>query len=47
MYSVIRDLTVYFLVILERFSYDFEMKTRQQDRNKKRTELEQFDWFIK
>ena len=47
MYSVILDLTVYFLVILERLSYDFEMKTRQQNRNKKWMELEQFDWFIK
>ena len=36
---------LYFM--LERFSYDFEMKARQQNRNKKRTEKEQFDWFIK
>ena len=47
MYSVILDLTVYFLVMLERFLYDFEMKTRQQNRNKEWTELERFDWFIK
>ena len=31
---------------LERFSYDLEMKTREQNRNKKRTEIERFDWFI-
>ena len=31
---------------LERFSYDLEMKTREQNRNNKRTELERFDWFI-
>ena len=30
----------------ERFSYDLEMKTRQQNRNNKRTEIERFDWFI-
>ena len=28
-----------------RFSYDIEMKTREQNRNNKRTEIEQFDWF--
>ena len=26
--------------------YDLEMKTREQNRNKKRTEIERFDWFI-
>jgi len=31
---------------LERFSYDLEMKTREQDRNNKRTKIERFDWFI-
>ena len=31
---------------LARFSYDFEMKTHEQNRNKKRTEIERFDWFI-
>ena len=30
---------------IERFSYDPEMKTREQNRNKKRTEIERFDWF--
>ena len=35
-----------FLVTLERFSYDLEMKTREQNRNNKRTEIERFDWFI-
>ena len=31
---------------IERFSYDLGMKTREQNRNKKRTEIERFDWFI-
>ena len=30
----------------QRFSYDLEMKTREQKRNNKRTEIQQFDWFI-
>ena len=29
----------------ERFSHDLEMKTREQSRNNKRTEIERFDWF--
>ena len=32
--------------LIERFSYDLEMKTREQNRNNKRTEIERFDWFI-
>ena len=31
---------------IEQFSYDLEMKTREQNRNNKRTEIERFDWFI-
>ena len=31
---------------LERFSYDLEIKTREQNRNNKRTEIEQIIWFI-
>ena len=31
---------------LERFSCDLEMKTREQNRNNKGTEMERFDWFI-
>ena len=31
---------------LERFSYDLEMKTREQNGNNKRTEIERFDWLI-
>ena len=31
---------------LQRFSYDLEIKTREQNRNNKRTEIERFDWFI-
>ena len=34
------------LTKLERFSYDLEMKTREQNRNNKRTEIERFDWCI-
>ena len=33
--------------MLKRFSYDLEMKTHEQNRNNKRTEIERFDWFIK
>ena len=29
----------------ERFSHDLEMKTREQSRKTKRTEIERFDWF--
>ena len=32
--------------LIERFSCDLEMKTREQNRNNKRTEIERFDWFI-
>ena len=31
----------------ERFSFDLEMKTREQNRNNKRREIERFDLFIK
>ena len=31
---------------VEQFSYDLEMKAREQNRNDKRTEIERFDWFI-
>ena len=31
---------------IERFLYDLEMKTREQNRNNNRTEIERFDWFI-
>ena len=34
------------IITVERFSYDLEMKTREQNRNNKRTEIERFDWFI-
>ena len=32
--------------MIERFSYDLEMKTREQNRKNRRTEIERFDWFI-
>ena len=31
---------------IERFSYDLEMKAREQNRNDKRMKIERFDWFI-
>ena len=31
---------------IERFSYDLELKTREQNRNNKQKEIERFDWFI-
>ena len=31
---------------IERFLYDLEMKTREQNRNNKGMEIERFDWFI-
>ena len=31
---------------LGRFWYDLEVKTHELNRNNKRTEIEQFDWFI-
>ena len=31
---------------LERFLYDFEIKTREQNRSNNRTEIELFIWFI-
>ena len=35
-----------FLVSLERFSYDLGMKTREQNWNNKRPEIERFEWLI-
>ena len=32
--------------MIERFSYDLEIKTREQYRNNKQTEIERFNWFI-
>ena len=37
---------VQFNLKMERFSYDLEMKMREQNRNNKRTEIEGFDWLI-
>ena len=34
------------LLLIERLSYDLETKTREQNRNNKRTEIKRFDWFI-
>ena len=32
--------------MVERFLFDFEMKTREQNRHNNRKEIERFDWFI-
>ena len=32
--------------MIERFSYDLEMKMCEQNKNNKRTEIERFDLFI-
>ena len=34
-------------IYIERFSYDLEMKTRERNRNNKRTEIERFHWLMK
>ena len=39
-------LTFHVQIVLERFSYDLEMKTHEQNTSIKRTEIKQFDWFI-
>ena len=41
-----RMINIYVFLEVERFSYDLEMKTREQNRNNKRTEIERFDWCI-
>ena len=46
MYSVIRDLTVYFLVILERFSYDFEIHENVPTRQKQETNGIRAIWLV-
>ena len=35
-----------FLTLIERLSYGFEMKKREQNKKSKRTEIRRFDWFI-
>ena len=32
--------------LIERFSYVLEVKTREQNKHNKRTEIARFDWFI-
>ena len=34
------------LEVIERFSYDLETKTHEQNRNNKQMGIERFDWFI-
>ena len=40
------NLVVGLISMIERISYDLEMKTREQNRKNKTTEIERFDWFI-
>ena len=35
-----------FVLRIERFSCELEMKTRERNTNNKRTDLERFDWFV-
>ena len=44
--SLSHQIRWYFQSQVERFSYDLEMKAWEQNRNDKRKEIEQFDWFI-
>ena len=46
MYDFVLAIDCNQLLLIERFSYDLETKTRPQNRNKKRTEIGRFDWFI-
>ena len=41
--SRVSSLVINLLKLIERFSYDLEMKAREQNRNDKRTEIERFD----
>ena len=44
-YCVLISCSLYYF-LMERFSSYLDMKTREQNRNNKRTEIERFDWFI-
>ena len=46
MYDFVLAIDCNQLLLIERFSYGLETKTRQQNRNNKRAEIRQFDWFI-
>ena len=46
MYDFVLAIDCNQLLLIERLSYDLETKTRQQNRNNKRAEIGQFDWFI-
>ena len=46
MYDFVLTIDCNQLLLIERFSYDLETKTREQDRNNKLTEIERFVWFI-
>ena len=41
-----RDRSITLSIMLGQFSYDLEMKTCEQNKNNKRTEMKRFDWFI-
>ena len=46
MYDFVLAIDCNQLLLIERFSFDLETKTRQQNGNSKRAEIEPFDWFI-
>ena len=46
MYDFVLAIDCNQLLLIERFSYDLETKTRQQNTNNKRAEIGQFDRFI-
>ena len=46
MYDFVLAIDCNQLLLIERFSYDLETKTRQQNTNNKQAEIGRFDWFI-
>ena len=46
MYDFVLAIDCNQLLLIEQFSFDLETKMRQQNRNKKRTEIGRFNWFI-
>ena len=46
MYDFVLAIDCNQLLLIEQVSCDLETKTREQNRNNKRTEIGRFDWFI-
>ena len=44
--DITNPLAFHVQIVSERFSDDLEMKTHEQNRSIKRTEIKRFDWFI-